>query len=284
MNIKSLYDKREISPKEREYLENYHIEQFFRPSVSSDIAAFTIENTETENYRKEEERELKILLVKRGQHPFRGYWALPGGFLQEEESIEECALREIREETNIQPISMKPIGVFSECGRDPRGRIISHAFTSIIHDGTREAVGGDDASQAEWFAISLQEKDGLHYLEMEKDEIRLTAILQEKNHRFGYRQFEILDSCGLAFDHAAIITTALMSLRRDVWDFEMLFDFLPEKFTLNHLQKVQEQILDQPVLTANFRRKIAPLVEETKEHVTGAGHRPARLYTRRKIR
>lgn len=281
MKLKALYEKREKLQEEREYLLNYSLDQYFRPSISSDIVAFTISSKDEDNYRKEEETSLRLLLVRRGVHPFKDTWALPGGFMKEDESIEECAFREILEETNIKPISMKPIGVFSDCDRDPRGRVISNAFVSIIYDGDREVVGGDDAKDAKWFEVTFTERSGKYHLELRHDDIKLSAILKEADNEFCIKHFEILESVGLAFDHAAIIGTALSSLRKDVLDLDILFDFLPKKFTLLKLQKVQETILDTTLLTANFRRKIAAYVEETDEYTTGAGHRPAKLFIRK---
>lgn len=282
MSISELYKKRQKNPEEESFLAAYNMEKYFRPSVSSDIAAFTIQNRSEENYRKENEASLLLLLVKRGEHPFKNDWALPGGFMREDESIEECAYREIMEETNIKPISMKPAGVFSECGRDPRGRIISNAFVSIIYDGVREIAGGEDAAEARWFEITLEKEEGIYYLKLNSEGIRLSAVLKETHSEFGIKRFEIMESSGIAFDHASIISTALCTLRKDVLDFDILFDFLPEKFTLLNLQRVQETILNKPALAANFRRKVAAYVEETEEYVTGAGHRPAKLYIRKK--
>lgn len=281
MKIKDLYRRRKDTAEEEQFLASYSMENYFRPSVSSDIAAFTIQNRSEENYRKEDETRLLLLLVKRGTYPFKDDWALPGGFMREDESIEECAYREIMEETNIHPISIKPVGVFSECGRDPRGRIISNAFVSIIYDGAGEIAGGDDAADAKWFEITLTEENGLYRLSLKEKEIRLNAVLKKSCNTFGITKFEILESEGIAFDHAAIIGTALLSLRKDVEDFEILFDFLPEKFTLLNLQKVQETILNQTIQPANFRRKIAPYVEETEEYDIGAGHRPAKLFVKK---
>ena len=281
-NIRDLYEKRNISKEEKEYLAEYDMNKYFRPSISSDIAAFTIKNRSEDNYRKEEKASLLILMVKRGTHPFKDYWALPGGFMRENESIEECAYREIVEETNISPISMKHIGVFSEVGRDPRGRIISNAFASIIYDSEGEIISGDDAEDARWFEITLDLNDEFYNLSLKGGDTELNAVLKESNNEFGIKRFEIVESDGIGFDHAAIIGTALSSLRKDVLDLETLFDFLPEKFTLLSLQRVQETILNKELLPANFRRKVMPYVEETDEYVTGAGHRPAKLFVRKK--
>lgn len=281
MNIKELYDKRKNISEEKEYLSTYDRNHYFRPSISSDIVAFTIQSKSEENYRKEDQTSLLLLLVKRGTHPFKGDWALPGGFMREDESIEECAYREIVEETNIHPISMKPIGVFSECDRDPRGRIISNAFASIIYDGAKEIASGDDAEDVKWFEITFETKEDMYFLKLKNEGIQLSATLKEVRNEFGVKRFEIIEEEGIAFDHAAIIGTALSTLRKDVLDFDILFDFLPERFTLLSLQKVQETILNKTIQPANFRRKVAPFVEETEEYVTGAGHRPAKLYMKK---
>ncbi len=283
IDIRELYAKRRDTEEEEAYLASYNLNKYFRPSVSTDIAAFMIQNKSEENYRKAKKTSLSLLLVKRGQHPFKNYWALPGGFMREEESIEECAYREIVEETGIKPISMKPVGVFSELGRDPRGRIISNAFASILCDEAGEAAGGDDAADAKWFDITLEQREDYYYLELESGEISISAVLMETCSEFGSKRFEIMECNGLAFDHAAIISTALCELRKDVLDFDILFDFLPKKFTLLNLQQVQEIILNKTILPANFRRKVADYVEETEEYATGAGHRPAKLYIRRKM-
>lgn len=281
MEIDKLYSKRKNIEEEKEFLATYSMEKYFRPSVSSDVAAFTIGEKKEGNYRKENDTSLLLLLVKRGEHPFKDYWALPGGFLREDESIEECAYREIVEETGIKPNSIKSIGVFSHCKRDPRGRILSNAFTSIIYDGAKESSGGNDVTDARWFEVTFKQKDGVYELDFFSGEERLTAVLKETRDQFGIKQFEIEKSQGIAFDHSAIIGTALCSLRKDVLDFDILFDFMPEKFTLSRLQRVQETILNKTILPAAFRRKIADYVEETDEYVTGAGHRPAKLFRKK---
>lgn len=281
-SISDLYKKRIISDEEKSYLAEYDIKRYFRPSVSTDIAAFTIKNKNEENYRKEEKASLLILMVKRGTHPFKDCWALPGGFLREKESVEECAYREITEETNIKPISIKHIGVFSEVDRDPRGRIISNAFTSIIYDSEGEIISGEDADDARWFEVIVESREEMYYLSLKNGDIELKAVLRESKNEFGTKRFEIIESKDIAFDHASIIGSALSTLRKDVIDLDILFDFLPEKFTLLSLQRVQETILDKELLPANFRRKVMPYVEETDEYVTGAGHRPAKLFVRKK--
>jgi ADP-ribose pyrophosphatase YjhB (NUDIX family) len=273
---------------EKEYLSQYNINKYERPSVTTDIAAFMIRSEESDNYKRDSENRLSILLVKRGVHPFMDCWALPGGFLKPNETVEECALREITEETNVVPVAILPVGVFSEPGRDPRGWIISNAFFSVITEESVKQVGGDDAADAQWFDVSFEkDNDGDYRLSLSlredtaSDSIHLDAVLTKERTKLGKSIFLIKNSGGLAFDHARIIAEAVCLLRKYARDFNTIFDFLPEKFTLNEVQKVQETILDISILPANFRRKINDYVIETDEYTQGAGHRPARLFIRK---
>lgn len=267
---------------EKEFLAGYRIEDYERPSVTADVAAFMIRTEDKKNYRKNPENKLLLLLIKRGGYPYKDMWALPGGFLQKGETVEECALREIQEETTVRPVSILPVGVFSEPERDPRGWIISHAYASIISEESVRQTGCDDAADAQWFAVSFTDsEDGHYHLSLTYADIRLEAVLVPEKTRFGRTSFRILESGGLAFDHAAIIAAALSALREEAKNYDAIFDFLPETFTLTALQKVQETIMNVSVLPANFRRMVSGYVEETAEYTHGEGHRPAKLYRRR---
>ncbi len=115
-----------------------------RPAVSVDIAVF----------HAEKRGPTKLLLIKRLRDPFAEHWALPGGFLDMDETLEEAAVRELREETQVQANRLEPIGAFSRVDRDPRGRVISFGFLAVLPDApTPEAVAGDDAKDAAWFPL-----------------------------------------------------------------------------------------------------------------------------------
>ena len=269
--------------KEEEFLRNYDITKYKRPSITTDIAAFTIRNEERENYRRDDKRKLSLLLIKRGEFPYKGHWALPGGFLKNNETVEQCAVRETLEEAGIEPSAIMPVGIFSEPNRDPRGWIVSNAFVSIITSNAENIRGGDDAADAKWFDVEFERNEnGECSLTLSCLDIELKALLKEVSNKFGITKYQIIDDGTLAFDHAAIIAAALTVLRKCIGDFEISFDFLPEKFTLSELQCVQETILNVSMLPANFRRKAAEYVEKTDEYITGAGHRPAMLYKRKK--
>ncbi len=267
---------------ESSFLSAYKLSDYERPSVTADIVVLRLRTEDSENYRQNSNTKLSLLLIKRGGHPFKDCWALPGGFLNPDETIEQCALREVEEETSLKPASLMSIGLFSEPKRDPRGWIISNAFVSVLGSDKVEQQSGDDAKDAQWFDVSFeQDNEDIFHLNLSYRDTELKATLKEENSDFGMTSFSIIDSGELAFDHAKIIAKALTALRNSAKDFEVIFDFLPEKFTLTELQNVQETIMNISILSANFRRKVAGYVEETDEYTQGAGHRPAKLYKKR---
>ena len=268
---------------ESEFLKNYSLSDYERPSVAADVALFRLRTERSDNYRQNSRSTLLLLLIKRGVHPFIDQWALPGGFLRPDETIEECALREIFEETSVRPSALMPAGVFSDPYRDPRGRIISNAFVSVIGNENEIGSAGDDASDARWFEVSFEGEGDIYSLRLISGDTVITTELEMTQSRFGIGSFRTVKSGGLAFDHAEIIAKALTVLRNSAENFEIIFDFLPETFTLTELQNVQETVMNISVLPANFRRKISVFVEETGELTEGAGHRPAKLYKRKKL-
>lgn len=296
-----------MSKEEKEYLKQYDITQFDRPSIATDIAVFSImgrnrndkQSRNTDNYRKLPEKQLKILLIRRASYPYKDCWALPGGFCRKEEEVYETARRELYEETNIKNAYLNLAGIFGETDRDPRGWIISHTFLALI-DGEKYSLrAGTDAWEARWFNVSIEKREIIkvyqsdtvtlendYRLHLTNAEIQaeLTANIREHKEFKDYHEtvrYEIADNQGFAFDHAKLIVYALLSLRQQVEnDGKIVFDLMPDAFTLTELQKAFEIILDTKLLAANFRRKIGEYVTETDQLVEGAGHRPARLFQR----
>ncbi len=265
---------------ESDYLSSYQIESYERPSVAADIALFTIREEGENSYRHDPIQHLSLLLIKRGEHPFQGCWALPGGFLRRNETMEECAHRETLEETGIAPQSLYPIGIFSEPDRDPRGWILSGAYLALSNGGIVPVRSSADAAEARWFDVELEQNNDELLLKLTSDDLTLCCRLQETNSSIGGIQYRITGAGELAFDHGAIIASALRILQNEAAHYRLLFDFLPETFTLSALQRVQETITKHHDQPANFRRKIADYVIETDEITTGAGHRPAKRYRR----
>ena len=267
---------------EQQFLQSYKQDRYDRPSVTADIAAFSLRTVKSDAYRASPELKLCVLLIRRGGHPFKDHWALPGGFLQRGETIDECAFRELKEETNLRPVSMLWVDTFSQPDRDPRGWIISHTYASVIAEEDAKIIGGTDAADARWFEIVFRKESANRWhLELRNGDTALSALLQSVPSAVAKTRFTVLENNGLAFDHASMLAGAMDTLRREGEKMETVFAFLPEKFTLFALQKVQETLLGISLLTANFRRKIADYVEETDEYTEGAGHRPARLFRKK---
>jgi len=293
----SLY---KMSEEEKRYLDQYDISGYERPSVATDMAIFSVmETAEAENFRKLPKKSLKLLLVCREAYPYKGSWALPGGFCRPGEDVLTTAKRELFEETNLQNAYLRLFGSFGEKDRDPRGWVISNAFLALIDAEKYKPHGGTDAREAAWFALQAESAEvkkevkedfarmdteySLSLLQ-EKTGVCLSAKITEYKEFRNYHEsvrYEITECGGIAFDHAKIILQAWLCLRETVEnDPRIAFDLMPELFTLTQLQNAMELISGQELLTANFRRKIADYVVETEKVTEGKGHRPAKLFGR----
>lgn len=308
--------KYEMSVEEKKFLAGYDLTKYDRPSVAADVVVFSVmKDDECEDVRRLQEKKLKILLIRRGGFPYKGSWAMPGGFCRKGEDVIDSARRELCEETGIEDAYVKLVGVYGEPDRDPRGWVISSTYMALMNGRACRLKAGDDAQDARWFTVELTDistevtevsgtgeeivknkveashkvQNGKRYrlvLKNADSDIKLTAVLRRTDMSSCGRSsdsYDIEECEGLAFDHARIITEAVLGLREDVRrDMELAFDLLPERFTLTELQNVYEQIWDMELTTPNFRRKIAEYVEETDAYQSGERYRPAKLFTRRK--
>jgi len=281
---------------EREFLAKYRAEDYERPSVAADMVIFTVTDEAADSYRKLPEKELRILLIRRGGHPFLGKWALPGGFVQPGETTEQAAARELREETGVDDVYLEQLYTFSDIGRDPRTWVMSCSYMALINSDKLELRAGDDAADAAWFKVSyrllreqkeLMEDGYVKTLEYElklNGEEELSAVVARTltvKTTSTSTDYKIVSNNGLAFDHAKIIACAIERLRGKVNYTDIALHLMPELFTLTELQQVYEVILDKELLKAAFRRKVADLVAETDHYTENAGHRPSRLYRRK---
>jgi 8-oxo-dGTP diphosphatase len=183
-----------------------------------------------------------VLLIRRDREPFAGQWALPGGFVEVDETLEAAAMRELVEETGVENVYLEQLYTFGEVDRDPRERVVSVAYYALVKLSDHRIQAATDAREAAWFSIG--------------------------------------QIPSLAFDHQKILATAHERLRGKVRYQPLGFELLPEKFTLRQLQRLYETILDRSLDKRNFRKKILGmgLLKELDEVETDVAHRAARLY------
>lgn len=185
---------------------------------------------------------LKIALIEREVAPFKGMWAIPGGFMEGNETAEETALRELKEETGIEKIFLEQFHTFSSHGRDPRGRTITIAFFALINSEKYHLTASEDASKAKWWPA-----------------------------------YEIPQ---LAFEQKEMYGMALQGLRIAMKTRPLAFELLPKLFTLTQLQNLYEQVFNIRIDIRNFRRKVKKMnyIRATHQRQEGKQHRPALLY------
>lgn len=271
---------------EEEFLASYKPGDYARPSVAADMVIFTVTDRREENYRKLPGKELRVLMIKRGGHPYLGCWALPGGFVTPEETVGQAARRELKEETGVDQVYLEQLYTFSRPGRDPRTWVMSCAHMALI-DGSRIRIkAGDDADGAAWFRMTQrmrERKNGIEVWELilSHEDIVLKTVL-EKKEGDSFAECRIGEGGGLAFDHGQIIAYGLERLKGKLWHTDLALHLMPEYFTLTQLKQVYEVILGKELLAAAFRRKVASMVEETGRYTENEGHRPSRLYRKRK--
>lgn len=276
---------------EEEFLQHYDAGIYKNPSVTVDMLIFTVMNEEKENYRRLPGKTLKILLIRRGDHPCIGQWALPGGFVAIDESLDEAALRALKIETNIDDIYMEQLYTWGEVNRDVRTRVISSSYMALVDSASLEIKAGQDAADARWFTVNyslleetevLGEKGYLHEriieIKLWDEEEELFSKIKITESPDGRIKRESIENQGIAFDHGKFIEYAIDRLRKKIEYTSLTFNLMPELFTLTELQQVYEVIQGKELLAAAFRRKIANMVTESDQFTKDAGHRPSKLF------
>src|SRR3954471_17355771 len=210
-----------------------HTYEYARPAVTVDCVVFGLDL---------DAEDLKILLIQRSGKPFAGMWALPGGFVDMDETLDASAKRELQEETGIARLYLEQLYTFGDPGRDPRDRVITVAYYALVKLSDHTIKADSDAKDVAWFAVS--------------------------------------DLPKLAFDHAKVVDVALNRLKGKVRYQPIGFELLPAKFTLSQLQRLYEIVLERTLDKRNFRKKILGmgLLVELDEIQKDVAHRAARLY------
>ena len=264
---------------EDEFLKDYDISKFDQLSMTADILLISVSDHETSNYRKTNKKTMSILLVKRNEYPYKDKWCLPGGFLNpKNETLEECAMRVLKQETNLENIYLEQLYTFDDPKRDPRTRVVSTSYMALIDKNKLTQMINKNAS---WFDVVLledNEKEVTITLTNGVDTIHVNLKKELREKTTGRYTVTSLDNKDLAFDHDLVIVSGLERLRNKLSYTDIVFNMMPEYFTLGELQKVYEVILNKKLLDPAFRRIIANKVEKTDKMKTGEGHRPSALF------
>lgn len=188
-------------------------------------------------------KSLRILLIERGVEPFKGSWALPGGFVKIDETVEAAAIRELYEETNVRGVYMSQLSVFSDVDRDPRERVITVAFYALVKPSDHDVIGGDDAASARWFSLD--------------------------------------EYPPLVFDHEQIVQAAFAQLQRNFRAGNVGLELFEDKFSISQLYTLHSMVTRKEIDRRNFYKKVTSYeyIEPTNEKMSETPHKPSQLFS-----
>ena len=268
---------------EKEFLENYDVTKFDRLSMTSDILLVSVSNQDSINYRKTSKKMISILLVKRKDFPFKEKWCLPGGFLNPKtETLDECAKNVLKRETNLSNIYLEQLYTFDDIKRDPRTRVVSTSYVALVD---KNKLTNKLNKNASWFDITeIEEINNIVKVTLHNSQEIINFSIRKRliEKTTDQYSFSIIENNHIAFDHPKIILAGIERIRNKINYTDIVFNMMPEYFTLGELQDVYEVILGKKLLTPAFRRIIANKVEKTDKMLTGKGHRPSALFKYRK--
>lgn len=275
---------------EEEFLKNYDINKYERPSVTNDVIIITTEDKIEENIRKVPRKGMQVLLVKRDEHPYLNKWAIPGGFIGIKEDIEEGARRKLEEETGVRDVYLEQLYTFGDVDRDVRTRVISIANLALISKDKIKRSQKNSKLKNLWFWIDkelISNENNIKVwslsLKSEIEDIKIKYEITEcvssdlgrkKDIEFKFIEEESTDS--LAFDHYKILSMAIDRIRNKLEYTQIAFNLVPRLFTVKELQNVYEGIMGKEI--QNFRRKLGNIIIETDEKIEGKPYRPAKMF------
>lgn len=286
-------NKQKVNYNEELFLKDYDVSIYERPSVTNDVIIFTTDDRKEDNSRKVPKKGIQVLLIKRGDYPEKGKWAIPGGFVNMNESLEEGAIRKLKEETGIDNVYMEQLYSFGEVNRDPRTRVISIGNVALISKDNINFNKEIPVDETKWFWIEknlINSEEDTNYMvrkylltfEGEDGAVKIKYEITEKVEKSILRKKETVykfleDSTEeLAFDHYKIIDFAIDRVRNKVEYTPIALNLLPRLFTVKELQNVYEAIMGREIL--NFRRKMDNMIVETDETIEGKPFRPAKIF------
>lgn len=266
-----------------------NINKYVNPSVTVDTLVFAINTIINNDVRKLNDKKLQVLLIKRDKEPYKNKWSIPGGFIVIDEDLDEAANRILKQKTNIDEIYVEQLYTWGNVNRDPRCRVISTSYMALIN---KDDTYIENANM-KWFDIKVnildEKREDLKDGYILNKEIELLLISDKENYRSKLlyiteysnknikESIKVLKSDYIAFDHLKVIYYGLLRMRNKIEYTDIVFNLLPDKFTLAELQQVFEVIMDKVYTKPNFQRKIKLKVIST-ESIKKGGFRPAKLY------
>ena len=264
---------------EEEFLKNYNVNKYKQLSLSTDILLFSVSEEDNDNYRKNSKKKMSVLLIKRHNYPYKDMWCLPGGFINPEtETLDDCTKRILKKETNLSNIYLEQLYTYDAIDRDPRCRVLSTTYMALVDKNRLDDKVNENAR---WFDITLYNDDGkliTVVLDSGEDTIKFVIKKELRELTTDRYSFKIKENKDLAFDHPLAIVAGMERLRNKLSYTDIVFNMMPEYFSLGELQQVYEVILGKKLLDPAFRRIIADKVEKTEKMKTGGGHRPSYLF------
>ena len=275
-----------ISNEDKKFLELYSDSEYEKPSVTVDAVIFRIFSQESENYRKLSQKKLQVYLNKRQYSPFKNKYAIVGTFIDLQHELSDTMKLCVKNKVGLTNYYYEQLFTFGDKSRDPRTRVLSVSYMLLTND-QEKLTNGD------WFDIEVNEiksnteqlKNGFKLtktfeLLLSNGEKTLKNIIEISNTKINLEETKTINiiSSDIAFDHAKIILQALERLKNKLEYTDIIFNLLPEEFTLTELKQCYEVILNERLLDANFRRKTAKMVTPTNKLDTAKGHRTSQLF------
>lgn len=277
----------ELTNEDLKFLELYSDSEYEKPSVTVDAVILRIKSIESSNYRKLPEKKLQVYLTKREYPPYKGVNSIVGTFIDLEHELSQTMKLCVKNKVNLDNYYYEQLFTFADKQRDPRTRVLSVSYMLLTNDN-------QELNNGEWFDINLSEthssitqlEDGYKVqktikLTLSSASETLINTIEITNQKIGLeetKQINVTEN-NLAFDHVKIIYYALERLKNKLEYTDIIFNLLPNEFTLTELKQCYEVILQKDLLDANFRRKTAKMVTPINKFVEGKGHRTSQLFT-----
>ena len=266
----------QLSNEDIAFVAEYDDSKYWHPSVTADTALFRVLDHPENASKKYPVRKLEVLLVKRGRPPFKGGWALPGGFCEKDESLHECAERECFEETGLKPVYCGEVSTYSNVNRDPRTRVITQSFLAVVPEGEDSTPkANDDAAEAIWFEVDMKTEaiSPTQYrtrLELSSGDVRIFGSIDLKADAQGSWHREVVEDASLlAFDHLEMICCAVEVLRTKLYRTSIAFKWVTAQFRIADLQSVFEAVIGNELLRTTFFEHVKPLLRRVEEKSEG---------------